>query len=107
MKIDGGLQHTLGDRESAARNARLGASVGYDRLFAAEAAHDPFLPLALAARAADVDLGTNVAVAFARNPMQRRSLRRTAARPFARTGDTCQSPLSLDPSRRPNSFILS
>ncbi|ABW12116.1 luciferase family protein [Parafrankia sp. EAN1pec] len=69
MKIDGGLAYSLGDRDSAARGARLAASVGYDRLFAAEAAHDPFLPLALAAGAADVDLGTNVAVAFARNPM--------------------------------------
>ncbi|KPM56898.1 F420-dependent oxidoreductase [Frankia sp. R43] len=69
MKIDGGLPHSLADRESAARGAGLAASVGYDRLFAAEAAHDPFLPVALAAGAADVDLGTNVAVAFARNPM--------------------------------------
>jgi len=69
VKIDGGLQLAYDDRASAAHSAQLAASVGYDRLFAAEAAHDPFLPLALAAGAADVDLGTYVAIAFARNPM--------------------------------------
>jgi probable F420-dependent oxidoreductase len=69
VRIDGGLHHALDDRSSASRNAQLAASVGYDRLFTAEAAHDPFLPLALAAGAADVDLGTYVAIAFARNPM--------------------------------------
>ncbi len=69
MKVDGGLTYAPDDRASAPRYARLAAAVGYDRLFAAEIAHDPFLPVALAAGAADVDLGTNVAVAFARNPM--------------------------------------
>ena len=37
---------------------------------AAETTHDPFLPLALAAeRTSTMDLGTSIAVAFARNPM--------------------------------------
>jgi probable F420-dependent oxidoreductase len=69
MKVDGVLPYQLDDPASAARGARLAAEVGYDRLFTAEMAHDPFLPLAQAAGAADVDLGTYIAIAFARNPM--------------------------------------
>ncbi len=69
MKVDGALRQSLDDPASPARSARSAASVGFDRLFAAEAAHDPFLAVALAAGAADVDLGTNIAVAFARTPM--------------------------------------
>lgn len=69
MKVDGGLQQSLHDPGSATHSAQMAAAVGYDRLFAAESAHDPFLSVALAARVADVDLGTNIAVAFARNPM--------------------------------------
>ncbi len=39
-------------------------------VFTAETSHDPFLPLVLAAQATDrIDLGTSIAVAFARNPM--------------------------------------
>lgn len=40
-------------------------------LFVAEAAHDPFIALALAAVASErIELGTSVAVAFARTPME-------------------------------------
>lgn len=40
-------------------------------LFVAEAAHDPFVALALAAAGSEqIDLGTSVAVAFARTPME-------------------------------------
>jgi probable F420-dependent oxidoreductase len=43
---------------------------GYDGAFSVEIAHDPFLPLALAAKATErITLGTSIAVAFARNPM--------------------------------------
>lgn len=43
---------------------------GYDGLFTFEGQHDPFLPLALATRSTRrVQLGTGIAVAFARNPM--------------------------------------
>jgi probable F420-dependent oxidoreductase len=69
MRIDGVLRYQPGDPASAPREAKLAAEMGYDRLFTAETAHDPFLPLAQAAQAADVDLGTYIAVAFARNPM--------------------------------------
>jgi probable F420-dependent oxidoreductase len=43
---------------------------GYHGLWSAESAHDPFLPLAAAAtETSDLQLGTAVTVAFARNPM--------------------------------------
>lgn len=43
---------------------------GYDGGFTAETSHDPFLPLLLAAEhTSRLELGTNIAVAFARNPM--------------------------------------
>jgi probable F420-dependent oxidoreductase len=56
--------------------ARAGASAaeaekaGYDGVWSAETGHDPFFPLLLAADATEsVELGTGIAVAFARNPM--------------------------------------
>jgi len=43
---------------------------GYDGCWTAEINHDPFLPLALAAEHTHtIELGTSIAVAFARNPM--------------------------------------
>lgn len=43
---------------------------GYDGAFSFEARHDPFLPLVLAAQATrHLRLGTAIAIAFARNPM--------------------------------------
>ena len=45
-------------------------AVGYTGVWTAETAHDPFLPLVLAAEhTTDLQLGTSIAVAFARNPM--------------------------------------
>ncbi|RNL62136.1 TIGR03617 family F420-dependent LLM class oxidoreductase [Nocardioides marmoriginsengisoli] len=44
---------------------------GISGLFVAEAAHDPFIALALAAASTErIELGTSVAVAFARTPME-------------------------------------
>ena len=44
--------------------------IGYDRAFSFEAKHDPFLPLAVAAEHTDrIELGTAIAIAFARTPM--------------------------------------
>lgn len=67
MKIDTGLHGsiaTAGDRA-----AELEAA-GYSGVWTAETAHDPFLPLAVAAeRTSEIELGTSIAVAFARNPM--------------------------------------
>jgi probable F420-dependent oxidoreductase len=45
--------------------------MGFDTLWSFETAHDPFLPLAFAAQATTrLQLGTNIAVAFARQPME-------------------------------------
>ncbi|MFP6665349.1 MAG: TIGR03617 family F420-dependent LLM class oxidoreductase [Deltaproteobacteria bacterium] len=44
--------------------------IGYDGAFTFEAKHDPFVPLALAAdRTKKLTIGTAIAIAFARNPM--------------------------------------
>ena len=44
--------------------------LGYDRAFSFEAKHDPFVPLAVAGEHTDrIELGTAVAIAFARTPM--------------------------------------
>jgi len=53
-----------GSRERAVELARTGV----DGLFSFENAHDVFFPLVMAAGAADVDLMTNVAIAFPRSP---------------------------------------
>ncbi len=67
MKIDGALFASLEDAEAAA------AQMEQDDFAAAwsfEGPHDPFLPLALAARVTKkLQLGSAIAVAFARNPM--------------------------------------
>ncbi len=66
MKVDGGI----GDLRGAAMSAKAQEDNGYDGLWTAETAHDPFFPLLLAAQETErVDLGTGIAVAFARNPM--------------------------------------
>ncbi len=44
--------------------------IGYDGAFSFEAKHDPFLPIAVAAEhTSTIQLGTAIAIAFARNPM--------------------------------------
>ena len=49
--------------------------IGYDGAFSFEAKHDPFLPLATAAEHTQtLQLGTAIAIAFARNPMVLASL---------------------------------
>ncbi len=51
--------------------ARRREKAGYDGLWSSESAHDPFLPLVLAAEHTErAELGTAIAVAFARSPMQ-------------------------------------
>lgn len=67
MKVD----HHLGPGiDGAGERARLLEEAGLDGVYTAEAAHGPFLPLVLAAEhTRRVDLVTNIAVAFARSPM--------------------------------------
>ncbi len=67
MKVDGGIG---GDLRGAGKAAATQESQGYDGLWTAETAHDPFFPLLLASQSTStVELGTGIAVAFARSPM--------------------------------------
>jgi probable F420-dependent oxidoreductase len=53
-----------------AEQGRSAEAAGYSGLWSAESAHDPFLPLVAAAQATSrIELGTAIAVAFARSPM--------------------------------------
>jgi probable F420-dependent oxidoreductase len=62
---------TLDCRQDAAR----AEAAGFDGLWLSEIAHDPFLGVALAATATErLELGTGIAVAFARNPMSTATL---------------------------------
>jgi probable F420-dependent oxidoreductase len=66
MKVDGNIG---GLKESAALAVQREAE-GYDGVWSAETSHDPFFPLLLASQATTrLELGTGIAVAFARNPM--------------------------------------
>lgn len=66
MKIDFTLTGQLGDWDVAAAAERQ----GYDGVWLPEISHDPFPLLAIAAtRTERVELGTAIAVTFARNPM--------------------------------------
>ena len=67
MKVDGGIPNTLGKVAAAAKEVE---AEGYSGAWTAETRHDPFMPLVLAAEhTTDLELGTSIAVAFARNPM--------------------------------------
>lgn len=67
LKIDGGIPNRLDQAAAAAGDLER---QGYDGGWTAETSHDPFLPLLLAAEhTSQIELGTNIAVAFARNPM--------------------------------------
>jgi probable F420-dependent oxidoreductase len=67
LKIDGGIPNRLERVVEAVSNLE---QQGYDGGWTAETSHDPFLPLLLAAEhTSRLGLGTNIAVAFARNPM--------------------------------------
>jgi probable F420-dependent oxidoreductase len=67
MKVDTGVGF---DIRAARTSAREAEEAGYDGAWSAETGHDPFLPLLAAAEETEtIDLGTAIAVAFARNPM--------------------------------------
>ena len=67
MLLDG----TFGfDLATIADQVAEAGEIGYSGLWVAETSHDPFVQVALAARhESNVELGTSIAVAFARNPM--------------------------------------
>ena len=67
MKVDGGIGTNL---ERAGAQAKELEDAGYSGAWTAETSHDPFFPLLLAAEHTEsLELGTSIAVAFARNPM--------------------------------------
>jgi probable F420-dependent oxidoreductase len=67
MKVDGGIGTDLDKAGNAAKEAE---AAGYSGVWTAETSHDPFFPLLLAAEHTErIELGTSIAVAFARNPM--------------------------------------
>ncbi|MGH3677696.1 MAG: LLM class F420-dependent oxidoreductase [Mycobacterium sp.] len=67
LKVDGAVSSQLAN---VAKSARTLERRGYDCCWTAEINHDPFLPLVLAAEhTTTIELGTSIAVAFARNPM--------------------------------------
>ena len=68
MKVDGGVG--FGFNREVGLSAKALEDAGYDGAWSAETAHDPFFPLLLAAQATErIELGTGIAVAFARSPM--------------------------------------
>jgi probable F420-dependent oxidoreductase len=67
MKLDTQMQST--SFEGVAAEAKRFERMGFDCVWTFEAAHDPFLPLAMAAAATErLHLGTNISVAFGRSP---------------------------------------
>jgi probable F420-dependent oxidoreductase len=62
---------SIGSELAAAASRALAAEDGgFDAIWSAETAHDPFLPLVIAAEQTErIGLGTAIAVAFARTPM--------------------------------------
>lgn len=66
MKVDG----TIGFHHDTPAAARRAEAAGYDGVWSAETSADPFLPLLLAAEHTErLQVGTGIAVAFARSPM--------------------------------------
>jgi probable F420-dependent oxidoreductase len=71
MKLDAGLG-TEGDYlKGMDKTARATEDLGFAGLWTSETKHDAFLPLAIAANAThEIELGTSVAIAFSRSPME-------------------------------------
>lgn len=67
MKLD--TQMTYASFDTVTRTAQRFERMGFDGVWTFEAAHDPFLPLALTVAATkQLDIGTNISVAFGRSP---------------------------------------
>jgi len=67
LKVDGGIFTDLARVPELARELE---HQGFDAAWTGEINHDPFFPLLLAAEhTSRLDIGTSIAVAFARNPM--------------------------------------
>jgi probable F420-dependent oxidoreductase len=67
MLVDGAITNVLTNVPAQAVEAE---KAGYDAVWGSETSHDPFLPLLLAAEhTTRLEVGTGIAVAFARSPM--------------------------------------
>ena len=71
MKLDAGLGTEGKYLKGVDRTARAAEDLGFAGLWTSETKHDGFLPLAIAANGTSrLDLGTSVAIAFSRSPME-------------------------------------
>ncbi|HZY65986.1 MAG: LLM class F420-dependent oxidoreductase [Actinomycetota bacterium] len=71
MKLDVGLGVEGKYLQRMSATARAAEELGFAGLWTSETKHDSFLPLAIAANETEeVDLGTSVAIAFSRSPME-------------------------------------
>src|SRR5829696_7021041 len=71
MKLDASLGTEGGYLQSVGETARAAESLGFAGLWTSETKHDAFLPLAIAANETErIELGTSVAIAFSRSPME-------------------------------------
>ncbi len=71
MKLDASLGTEGGYLRNARDVARAAESLGFAGLWTSETKHDAFLPLAIAANETErIELGTSIAVAFSRSPME-------------------------------------
>ncbi|MEN9935669.1 MAG: hypothetical protein RLZZ387_2248 [Chloroflexota bacterium] len=70
MRLDVALAVEAGRLNEASAIARAAEAVGFAGLWTTETKHNPFFPLLIAAdHTAEIELGTAVAIAFARSPM--------------------------------------
>ena len=71
MKLDASLGVEGKNLRCAGDAARAADALGFVGLWTSETKHDPFLPLAIAANETErIELGTSIAVAFSRSPME-------------------------------------
>ena len=71
MKLDASLGTEGGYLRSVGETARAAEALGFAGLWTSETKHDAFLPLAIAASVTQkIELGTSIAVAFSRSPME-------------------------------------
>jgi probable F420-dependent oxidoreductase len=71
VKLDAGLGTEGKYLRRAGESARAAESLGFAGLWTSETKHDAFLPLAIAADETQrIQLGTSVAIAFSRSPME-------------------------------------
>jgi probable F420-dependent oxidoreductase len=71
MKLDASLGTEGKYLQNVGETARAAESLGFAGLWTSETRHDAFLPLAIAANETErIELGTSIAVAFSRSPME-------------------------------------